>query len=296
MSVDQEQGLRILDNALWRIARQHDCDYALDEAERPTPCVCAPCVARAALRAARDWRFYGALWERTQSGQWPREAKMRAAWMKIMNDRGADRLLSQVLQEEESPSARDWYVATLVIQWLAAHVGMTVLEAAGFAYQQWDQDRADGELFRRRQEQDQNEAERIRRRQGEKKSVVEESEKAAAAQQTSPVLGRPSDPSQEPCDVALPKPLVEGATAADSETALSSTFAEWTALVEQLNKLRKRLDEKPKKWRASYSLHPGSLLNAYREVDLSFNEVCDLLRLGDFFEACAAYRTSKVSV
>jgi len=51
---------------------------------------------------------------------------------------------------------RDWYVATSVIQWLATNVGMTVLEAAGFKYQQWTQDMADGELFKRRQEREDN--------------------------------------------------------------------------------------------------------------------------------------------
>lgn len=33
---------------------------------------------------------------------------------------------------------------------------MTVLEAAGFKYQQWDQDRADGDLLDRRMEREGN--------------------------------------------------------------------------------------------------------------------------------------------
>jgi hypothetical protein len=49
------------------------------------------------------------------------------------------------------PSARDWYVATSVIQWLATNVGMTVLEAAGFKYAQEEQDAA-VQTFKRRQE------------------------------------------------------------------------------------------------------------------------------------------------
>ena len=157
MSTDQEQGLRILDNALWRIAHRTDCEYDdVQEEKRPHPCECSHCVAVAALKAARDWRFHGALWERTQSEHWPREAKMHAAWMKLVTRSGSppDCLLANILGEQDrTPSARDWYVATSVVQWLATNVGMTVLEAAGFSYQQWEQDRADGELFRRRQEQ-----------------------------------------------------------------------------------------------------------------------------------------------
>lgn len=152
MSNDQDKHLRILDNALWRIAHNGDCDYYDDNA-RPDPCTCARCVAIAALEAAKNWRFHGALWERTRSRHWPREAKMHAAWMKLAsgNQGGPDRLLTHILGDERLPTARDWYVATSVIQWLATNVGMTVLEGAGFAYQQWDQDRADEELFRRRQ-------------------------------------------------------------------------------------------------------------------------------------------------
>jgi hypothetical protein len=153
MSIDQEQGLRILDNALWRIAHRGACEYDdVDEQSRPHPCECARCVAIAALKAAKNWRFHGASWERTQSEHWPRETKMHAAWMKLVTRSGGspDRLLADILREEQTPSARDWYVATSVIQWLATNAGMTVLEAAGFSYQQWDQDRADGELFRRR--------------------------------------------------------------------------------------------------------------------------------------------------
>ena len=74
------------------------------------------------------------------------------AWMKFASSQSPDHLLTQILQDDRSPSARDWYVATSIIQWLATNVGMTVLEAAGFKYQQWDQDAADAALFRGRQE------------------------------------------------------------------------------------------------------------------------------------------------
>jgi hypothetical protein len=159
VSTDQEQGLRILDNALWRIARRGECDYHdCDEKSQPKPCDCPRCVAIAALEASKNWRFHSALWDRTRSGHWPREAKMHAAWMKLAtSSRDPDQLLSQILGEDHAPSARDWHVATSVIQWLATNVGMTVLEAAGFSYQQWEQDRIDRELFIRRQDREREE-------------------------------------------------------------------------------------------------------------------------------------------
>jgi hypothetical protein len=163
MSQDQDQGLRILDNALWRIAHDRgECEYYdVDDKSRPKPCTCPRCVAIAALEAAKSWRFHGALYERTKSGHWPRETKMHAAWMMLASkSRDPDTLLSQILKDEHAPSARDWYVATSVIQWLATNVGMTVLEAAGFKYQQYEQDMADSELFRRRQEREANDTKR----------------------------------------------------------------------------------------------------------------------------------------
>ena len=161
MSTDQEQGLRILDNALWRIGRRGDCEYYDDEKNRPKPCDCPRCVAIAALEAAKNWRFHGAHHTRTQGDSWPREVKMHASWMKLVtSNRDPDQLLSLVLKEDHVPSARDWYVATSVIQWLATNVGMTVLEGAGFKYQQWEQDAANGELLQRRLERENNDAKR----------------------------------------------------------------------------------------------------------------------------------------
>jgi hypothetical protein len=145
MSNDQDQKLQILDNALWRIAHRNECEYYDDKKSRPSPCDCAPCMAKAAFEAAKNWRFHGSHHARTQGDQFPREAKMHAAWMKLANSNqgGADHLLAKgILNDGSAPSARDWYVATSVIQWLATSVGMSILEAAGFKYQQHDQDRA----------------------------------------------------------------------------------------------------------------------------------------------------------
>lgn len=152
MSADQDyvQGLRILDNALWRIAHHSDCEYG-DVKDRPKPCNCPRCIALSALEAAKSWRFHGALSERVHNGQGVREEKMHRSWVKCASSQGPDHLLSQILQESQAPSARDWYVATSVIQWLATNVGMAVLEGAGFAYQQWEQDRASRELSLRDQ-------------------------------------------------------------------------------------------------------------------------------------------------
>lgn len=154
MNNDQEQPLRILDNALWRIAHRGDCEYHNAGETSPQPCDCPHCVAIGALEAAKNWRFHGAYYERTQSTHWTREAKMHSAWMELASRSGPDRLLTQILRDERLPSARDWYVATSVIQWLATNVGMTVLEAAGFKYQQWDQDFANGALFQRCQDKE----------------------------------------------------------------------------------------------------------------------------------------------
>lgn len=70
------------------------------------------------------------------------------------------------------------------------------------------------------------------------------------------------------------------------------TSSGWSELISQLNALRKRLDAKPRELRVGYALHPGSLLNAYREGDLSFDEACDVLDSVEFSEACAALRRS----
>ena len=156
MAKDQEEGLRILDTAIWRIARRGECDYYdCDEKSRPKPCDCPRCIALLALEESKSWRFYGSHYDRIESGHFPREAKIQAAWMKLATGnpgRDPDVLLANsILKEDKAPSARDWYVATSVIQWLATNVGMTVLEAAGFKYAQHEQDAA-AETFRRRQE------------------------------------------------------------------------------------------------------------------------------------------------
>ena len=153
-----EHALRVLDNALWRIAHSRDCEYACDGGdERPAPCDCQVCEAKAALAATRDWRYIGSHHGRVTSGQWPRETKIHAAWKKLVDDHKLGTILYDGPYANGSPeygvptpSTRDWYVATSIVQWLATNVGMTVLEAAGFKYDQWTQDRADADAMLRR--------------------------------------------------------------------------------------------------------------------------------------------------
>ena len=152
-----ENAVRVLDNALWRIAHGRDCEYCA-LATRPSPCDCQVCEAKSALAATRDWRYIGASYERVTSSFWPRETKIHTAWKKLVGDTKLASILydgpysgGRPTCQPPVPTTRDWYVATSVVQWLATSVGMTVLEAAGFKYSQWDQDLASAELMKRRE-------------------------------------------------------------------------------------------------------------------------------------------------
>lgn len=118
-------------------------------------------TAKQALALTRDWRFIGSHHARVTSGHDPRETKIHAAWKKLLDDRKLGMILydgpysgGSPAHEVPCPSVRDWYVATSVVQWLATSVGMTVLEAAGFKYVQYEQDCADADLMKRRQERE----------------------------------------------------------------------------------------------------------------------------------------------
>lgn len=52
----------------------------------------------------------------------------------------------------------------------------------------------------------------------------------------------------------------------------------WDAIIKRANATRKALDEKPRHLRVGYSLHPGSILNAYREGDATFAEAVEAIR------------------
>lgn len=146
-----ENAVRTLDATLYDIAHRHGdcCEY--DSGRRDgEKCDCPVCMARSALKAVEDWRYggfkerpanryLGAMAERLTNWYYPREVKIHAAWSKWSDD---FKLASILRDRCPAPSARDWYVATSVVQWLATNVGMGILEAAGFKYQHFSEDYA----------------------------------------------------------------------------------------------------------------------------------------------------------
>jgi len=52
----------------------------------------------------------------------------------------------------------------------------------------------------------------------------------------------------------------------------------WEEKTEQLNKLHAELQQKPAAEKRGYGLHPGGILNAYREGDLNFDEAIKALQ------------------
>ena len=140
-----------LESGLEHIAKEGDCSAYHDEdeedSERPERhCTCDQCIAKRALRhrpTGYDWRYRGVLHGRVHCN--PREARMLRAWA----DKVGDNELGNVLFPTGGmygpgswPTARDWYVATTVVQWLATNIGMGVLEASGFHYTKWKEDHA----------------------------------------------------------------------------------------------------------------------------------------------------------
>ncbi len=156
-----EHAVEKLEDVLVEWSRQ-DCfmedSILVDGYAKTDPCGCRPCHVRRVLAEVHDWRFggsreepsrrfVGAMFERTKDGWWPREAKIHQAWASYLTDRqggNPDLTFGRILSSSERPdwpSARDWYVATSVVQWLATSCGMAVLEAAGFEYAGFDEDR-----------------------------------------------------------------------------------------------------------------------------------------------------------
>lgn len=52
----------------------------------------------------------------------------------------------------------------------------------------------------------------------------------------------------------------------------------WEGEVSALNALHRRVQRKPKRFRALVQLHPGSILNGYQEGDISFSQAVRLLK------------------
>lgn len=126
------------------IAGQDCYGYDTNLRDASEPCDCPPCRAGRALESANGWRFETSVEAITRLKFNQRERKMWEAWCKEMTEStpaATDRKLSLILwQEGVTPTPRDWYVATCVVQWLATAIGMSVLEAAGFKYTQFDED------------------------------------------------------------------------------------------------------------------------------------------------------------
>jgi len=155
-----EHNVRVLENALYRIAHNRDCDYVDCPNDKPNPCPCAVCEAKAAIESMIEWRYRGALHYRVVNGFNPRETKIMAAWRNAVDDFSLGKITyegpwrnGQPADTAPTPSVRDWFVASSVVQWLATNVGMAVLEAAGFKYSGWDEDRESIDQKRQRQEQ-----------------------------------------------------------------------------------------------------------------------------------------------
>lgn len=156
-----ENRIDILDGFVQELA-QDDCYGGCDEMD-----TCRPCRAKQTLKDIADWRYdskfrstdppamfvttliKGSFHGRVECGWNPREAKIHAAWAEFFSAdwRHADRSLGMVLTEDRNgphdwPTPRDWYVATSVVQWLVTAVGSSILEAAGWTYNHYDEDRA----------------------------------------------------------------------------------------------------------------------------------------------------------
>lgn len=130
--------LNVLESAMKHIIRRSECDrWDEDDTGR---CNCAQCEAKRALATTGskyDWRYRGSFHRRIHYH--PREARM----IRAVADNLGDGELSNVLFGERGSlvTARDWYVAVSIMQWLATNVGMEVLACAGFKYQRWEEDR-----------------------------------------------------------------------------------------------------------------------------------------------------------
>lgn len=80
---------------------------------------------------------------------------------------------------------------------------------------------------------------------------------------------------------------------------------DWEKKVEELNKLHQELQNKPDSEKKGYALHPGAILNAYREGDISFEEALDALQRISIFlppdrflalkELCIAFKIAEES-
>lgn len=155
--------IALLTAALRRIANGRDCDYIDFPKDRPAPCTCPKCTATAVLEQAAAWRRRGAHHQRVTNGFNPRETAIVEAWSKAVDDRRLAQILDPGAPDDKQrvfithetlqpPTARDWFVATSVVQWLVTNVGQEVLRNAGWGYTRYDEDRKALDARRRTEE------------------------------------------------------------------------------------------------------------------------------------------------
>lgn len=135
--------LNVLESAMKHIIQRSECDRWSEDSTGI--CSCIQCEAKHALATTGskyNWRYRGSYHRRIHDR--PREARM----IRAVADNLGDGELSNILFGERGSlaTARDWYVAISVLQWLATNVGMEVLACAGFKYHFWSEDR---ELMKR---------------------------------------------------------------------------------------------------------------------------------------------------
>lgn len=129
-----ERNLASMMSALRAISNYGDCLHEMHPDPDEPICQCPVCVARRALETETEWRYVGNHEHRRQFN--PREAAIAHAWRRYMQGIGTgvpDAKLRQILGVEEV-TARDWVIATTIIQWLATNVGSALLHEAGYRY------------------------------------------------------------------------------------------------------------------------------------------------------------------
>lgn len=149
--------------ALRSIANYGECDYEGNhDKDKPRPCHCPHCTANHYLDPQANWRFEGGGVDRQAT--MPREQRIMQAFRKSMTSivgyMDPDRALAQILYEGDTdrrgipgqgmrlPTARDWYVASTLVQWLATNCGMEILREAGWTYTKYEEDKKLREKFR----------------------------------------------------------------------------------------------------------------------------------------------------
>lgn len=125
-----ESGLEFLRD---RVSSCIDDGYQSD-----SPCGhCDYCTVNRLLKPEPyfEWRYRGYMHARIEHN--PRERRIIHAFA----ERVKDEEFQLIMGTGNPVNARDWLVASTIVQWLATNVGMGVLEQAGFEYKRFEEDR-----------------------------------------------------------------------------------------------------------------------------------------------------------